>query len=342
MFGFLSSLFGSPGPSAAGVDSALIEAAVERTVDGTDRRLRALGDYRKRLSEPVTRAVDHVSALVDALPASAEISRRAFGADTRVRAFFSSAEHLREVLGGLKNLRDYLDSRAGVRPDGIFGLLVMEREERTVLGMELEGDIIRRDVVQVAVNFFHHRYLAPAATEEDTRRELKKRAFDYLIERALERLASERRKRGELERQRRLLRRKLDALRAGSWGLGALFDTRELPPSDIPALEAEIESIDGELGRFGTSALSLEQSLEQIADAMGRPADWLAARRIGLRLDYRGIRLPEVSPAPCLEFELTELFSTSGIRRSVLLGRVPCGEIPERPDFLKQTARYLG
>jgi hypothetical protein len=98
MFRFSSSPFTRTTPGTDGLDPALIDAAIERAVTGTDRRLRALGDYRKRLEEPVACAVRHVIDLVDQLPAPAEISPPAFGSDARVRAFFSSGDHVREAL----------------------------------------------------------------------------------------------------------------------------------------------------------------------------------------------------------------------------------------------------
>jgi hypothetical protein len=208
--------------------------------------------------------------------------------------------------------------------------------------MELEGDTLRRDVLQVAVNFSHHRYLCPTGTEADSRWELKKRAFDFLLERALERLVGEKEKRGEMERQRQLLRRKLAAMRAGNWGLASMNADSEAPPPDIPALEAEIAAIDAELGRTGASALGLEESLDLVADVLSQPADWLAAREICLRLDYRGIRVAESSPAPAGELRLTELYSGTGVSRIALLARVPRGEIPEETDFLQRASRYLG
>lgn len=238
-------------------------------------------------------------------------------------------------------MREFVDQGGAPRPEPIYGLLVTEREERTVLGVELDGDTIRRDVMQVAVNFFNHRFLTPAAGEAECRWELKKRAFDYLIERALERLTRERIKRGEMEQQRRLLRRKLEAMRAGQWGLGAMIEDPGTSAGDISALEAEIDVIDRELGLFAGSALALEKSLEQIADTLSRPADWLASRRICLRLDHRGILVPETSAASFIECEFVELFSTSGIQRTVLPVRIPSGEIPEREDYLKKAAHYL-
>lgn len=341
MLQFLSSLFSSAAPETHAPDRELIEAAIERAVDGTDRRLRAIGDYRKRLFGPVELAVSHVVSLVDSLPAPAEISQQSFGLDSRVRAFFTSNEHLREVLGGIRGIRDCLARGTGPHPDDIFGLLAMEMAERNVLGMELDGDIVRRDVLQVSVNFFNHRYLCPAAQEADSRRELKTRAFDSLLERALERLVEEKKRRGELEQQRVLLRRKLTAMQTGNWGLGSIFGESGGTQPDSAGLEAEIASIDAELGEVGAQALGLEESLEHVADTLSRPGEWLASREIRLNLDYRGVKVAELSAASAQELRLTELFSHTGIRRIVLLGRVPRSEIPERPDFLRQASRYL-
>lgn len=342
MLRFLSSLFTPTAAEDESPDRDLIDAAIERAVDGTDRRLRALGDYRRRLREPVERAVDHVIALVDAMPAPAEISAQSFGADPRIRAFFSSVDHLHGVLGKLKDVREYRRHCAEIPADEIFGLLVMQKEERTVLGMELEGDAVRKDVVQVAVSFSHHRYIAPASSEKGTRWELKKRAFDFLIERALERLAQETRKRVELEHQRCLLRRKLDALRAGNWGLGSALADNGHNGADVDVMEAEIESIDAELGQFGTNSLGLDQSLDCIAGVLGRPKEWLDTRPVALRLDYRGIKLADSGPPAAGELQLTELFSATGARRIILPGRIPKGEIPDRPDVVKELSRYLG
>jgi hypothetical protein len=166
-----------------------------------------------------------------------------------------------------------------------------------------------------------------------------KRAFDFLIEKALERLTGERGKRRELDRQRHLLKQKLDAMQAGRWGLGAMLNDSEGQRPDFAALEAEIETIEAELGHSHTDSLGLEESLACIADTFIRPADWLASREICLRLDYRGIKVPDSSTIP--EIALTELFSSTRERRTVMLGRIARTDIPEPPDFWKTAKRYL-
>jgi len=341
MLRFLSSLFSNPQERSGELDEALLEKAIERVVAGTDRRLHALADYRKRLRQPVEQAASHVISLVDALPAPIEISPRAFGEDPLLRAFFVSTDHLGEVLRGFSGVRECLAEPAGPPPDEIFGLLAMAREERNVFGMELAEGALRRDVMQTAVNFSNHRYLGPAGSEVDTRWELKKRAFDFLIQKALWRLTAERGKRRELDRQRHLLKQKLEAMQTGRWGFGSMLDDGEGLPPNLAALEAEIAAIEAELGHSHADHLALEESLACVADTLAHPADWLAAREVCLRLDYRGVKVADASAAAPAELALTELFSGTGERRTIMLGRIARTDIPEPADFWKTAKRYL-
>ncbi|MDV6343910.1 hypothetical protein [Nitrosomonas sp. Is37] len=341
MLRFLSSLFTGTSEQKKGLPEDLIEKAIERTVDGTDRRIRAIGQYRKRLHQPVELTIDHVISTVDALPAPIEISPRAFGQDSCLRAFFVSTDHLREVFGNFKTVRDYLTDLNGPLPEQIFGLLSMVMEERKVFGVELVGETLRREVMQVTVNFSNHRYLGPTSTELDTRRELKKRAFDFLIEKALERIAGERSKRRELDRQWYLLQQKLNTMKAGNWGLDPMLTDHEQQHPDLAALEAEIEVIERELGQFHTDNLGLEESLASVIDTLSHPATWLASREIRLRLDSMGIKIEDSSTVPSKEIVLTEIFSGTGERRIVLLGHIARTDIPEPASVWREAQRYL-
>lgn len=341
MLHFLSSLFSSTAQPAGGPDPALIEAATERAIEGTDPRLRALRHYRKRLREPVTQAVRHITELVDSLPEPVEISRRNFSTDPRLRAFFVSPDHLQEVLGGIRSITGYLQGHPGPRPDTIFGLLSMEWKQRTTLGIEQQGELTRRDVPQVAVRFFNHRFAGPSGSRDETRRELGKRAFDYLVKMALEGMLAVRSKRRELQREQQLLARKLGAMQAGDWGLETLLSQTEPVPADLESLEAQIDAVETELLELGADTESLEHSLDQLAGVLEAAEQQLSRRRLSLRLNHMGIRVEETSGQPSNLLELTELFSSSGEQRIILPGCFPRNELPERPDFFQQARRYL-
>lgn len=337
MFRFISSLFHPPRDSEQNLRQILIRAATERAIEGTDSRLRALNGYRKKLQGPIERAVEHVVALVDSIPEAVELSAAGFGSDPRIRALFCSVEHLHEVLGKMKDVREY---RATHRAADIYALLTVRKEERSVLGIALEGESLRRDVLQTAVNFTSHCCIGLASTEPDTRRELKQRAFDFLVAKALARLVEIKQGKSDIERQRTLLQRKLDAMRAGDWGLEAEISNGGPPFGDISTLEAEINAIEAELGQYRGEDLGLEESLGHIGGVLMDPGSWLDLRPITLTLDHRGIKSDE-SGEQFRDIEFSELCSKSGERRLVLLVRIPDGEIPDRGNFLSKASYYL-
>ena len=140
-------------------------------------------------------AVDHVVRLVEGLPSPAELSRKGYSADPRLSACFASADHLTEVVNADRALSDFLASTDAGVAERIIALLVTVKQERKVLGVALEGEILKRDVPQITVSFANHRVVDPATTYEETRRLLKRRAFDHLLGIALGRIAPARRAR---------------------------------------------------------------------------------------------------------------------------------------------------
>lgn len=342
MLHFLSSLFAKQQTGTNGLDDVLLTAAIERVVDGTDRRLRGFGNYRKRLRDAVADAAVHVLTLVDRLPEATEISRRAYSTDRRLRAFFASADDLQAKVGGSKAVGDYLKTLGGVPPEEIFGVLGMEWEQRNVLGMQLHGDVVQRDVPQVVVNFHHHRYFGAAASEAESRWQVKVRVFDYLIERALETIVATRSKRAELEYQRVLLQRKLTAMKQGNWGLAPMLADVDHAPPDLAALETEIDGIEKELLELGARPAELEQTFQRIIDVLGHASDWVDLRSTTLTLDSMSIKTEDPQAAGASRLELIELFSAGGETRIVLPGFFPRQDLPEQPDFFKEAQRYLG
>ena len=342
MLSFLSSLFAPDTSKSGGVDKALIERATERAVDGTDPRLRALGNYRKQLREPVELAVRHVIELIDGLPEAVPLSRKRYSTDPCLRAFFASNDHLQEVLGGFRTISDYLKGLPGLPPHEIFGLLTLEWKERNILGIEQQGDRVRRDVQQVSVNFFNHRFACPSDNEAETSLELKKRAFDYLLKMALEKISATRGKHQELKREQQLLDKKLAAMKAGGWGLETMLSPDEEHAPDMGALAAKIDAVESELLALGTASGGLERNLDLLAEVLAQPAHWLYRDEVRMHLNAMGIKSDASSGGPVNDLQLIGLFSASGERRIVLPVRLLRSELPERPDFFKQASRYLG
>jgi hypothetical protein len=276
-------------------------------VDGTDPWLRGLSGYRKKLRPAVLRAIDHVVALVDRLPSPIVVDPGSYGDDPRLRAFFISLDDLRTIIGNDRNLAEFRRGPGGyVSP--VIALLAMEKQERVFFGAALSGDIVLRDVPQTSVSFAAHRLLDPTGSEDETRRQLKRRAFDHLLSLALQRITAVKAERATLERRRALLQAKHDLLQREGWGFDAAGSAEG---ADSAGVEEQLGQIERQLQEVGGDDRMLELYLEIVADVLGRPEEHLWARQETVIVDRMGIKRSEAAPdAP--ELTLTGLHNAAG------------------------------
>jgi hypothetical protein len=328
------------GDKAGAYPEDLIERAIERAVDGTDRRLRAVSGYKKHLRPAVIRAIDHVIGLVDSLPPPLELNRLNYGTDPEMNAYFASIDHMNAVLSRDPEMRLWHKSAASAHAERVFALLLMEMHERNVLGVALEGNELRHDVAQVTVSFDQHRLADPAAVEDDTRRLLKRRAFDHLLTLALAGMAEAHGEHGDLKRERDLLRSKLAALAAGHWGFGNGAEGKpgEAPP-DPQALQLRIEEIDAQLSIKSTGLL--QGHLDILVDVLGQAGRNLSSEPGTLSVDRQGVKQSQ-SGAQAPRISLTHLHNSAGRSRVIRLVTLARTDLPAPPDFLREAQRFLG
>lgn len=318
----------------------LIERAIERAVDGTDRRLRALTGYKKRLRPAVIHAIDHVVGLVDNLPPPLELDGRNYGSDAELNAYFASVDHMNEMLSRDAEMRQWQKSPGNAAAERVFALLMMELSERNVLGVALEGNELRHDVAQVTVSFNKHRMVDPTSVEDETRRLLKRRAFDHLLTLALGGISEAHGERGDLQRERDLLRSKLAALAAGHWGFGNDTDEAagEAPP-DPRALEQRIKDIDAQLSTLSTGLL--KSHLDVLVDVLAAAEKNLHDDDLTLCIDRQGVKQSQASSL-ATPITLNMLHNSAGRSIVMRLTSIARADLPPPPDFLREAQRFLG
>jgi hypothetical protein len=341
----LQSLFSAtPNPSGK-FDAALIRAAIERVVEGTDPRLRMARQYRKKLWTAVEHAIEYVIELVDALPPPVEIRSRGFSTDPRLRALFASSQHLQEILSFGKELHHYRQRINGGLPADLYAVLRVERAEKTVLGVALEGNMIRRDVPQTTVNFHNHHLAFPTGSETKTRREVKKRAFDYLIEVALDRLVSVRTRKQQLEQQQRqLLQKKTKLLKGANVALEPLLAPQVSAMTTPAAIDRRLREIEVELGRIRADSATLDDHLAKVVVTLREPEKHLRLDRVSMTLDHMNIKVDSDSTRNANTLIFDDVLLGKDRRITTLLIRFPSDEILPRPDFFEEANRllYLG
>lgn len=313
MLRLFQSIFGVESERGRYTES-LIREAIERAVEGTDPSLRGLLRYRNKLREPVLHAMDHVVELVDALDEPIDASRSSLGENPLLRAFFVSADQMEQVFR--EKQETDLTQKTDAGGQKFCGLLVTQKEERTIFGADLVGDTVVRDVPQITVSFTDHRILDSSVDEDQTRRMLKRRAFDHLLTLALSRISKLSNMGGTLQRRRDLLQAKLNTLHRGHWG----FDFQPAAKvSDVPELEKQLNEIETDLSKIGWTDDNLQMNLDILCDVLSHSELHLWAGHSEVIIDRMGIkreRPTDESP----ELELQQISNAEG--RSVVVSLV--------------------
>ncbi|MBL8248072.1 MAG: hypothetical protein JNK95_06860 [Candidatus Competibacter sp.] len=340
-FRFLHSIFA--GASQPGkFDKELMLRAIERAVDGTDPRLRAVSHYRRQLWNAVERAIDFVVTFVNTLPPAIVADRQGYMTDPRLRALFASPESLREILSFSDGVRNYLKQAPNPLPAELYAGLGAVRLEKNVLGIDLDGEILRRDVPQTVVNFCDHRLVFLTDNEQDTRRELMRRGFDYLVETALHHLTASRVQKTQLEQQqRKLLLQKASLLKKAQVGLESLTGPTTLEPVDLAALEQQLQTLETELGQLRADSATLDKHLAKVASTLGEPEKYLQLESIPLTLDHTNTKVPADSPRVANSMTFQEIVMGKDRRLAALFVRFPSSELLPQPDFFKEANRLL-
>lgn len=301
MLNLFGKLFDRSDEGGAGLPAPLIKKLVERAVDGTDPRLRIVSGYAKTLRRPVVHAAGHVIGLIDALPEPMPLEPGGLHACPTLEVLLYSGAQAQQILARDTALADFRKSH----PAGpVFALLVVQRSEKRGFGIAQVGEQTLKDVPQTTVSFSNHHLLEPAATEEDCRRGLKRRAFDHVLAVALARLSEHQEVRKDLSTRRALLRSKLDILQRGG-GFA-----KHTGGDDRAKLQARLAEIEEQLAAQGPVDNVLEAHLDIIAEVLAQAEQhlWLEEHLLSLDRLYvlREQAAPSVPQISCRDLHNSE------------------------------------
>jgi len=310
-----------------------LRVAIEHVVDQINPKLRAVSGYRKKLKPAVERSLAYSARLVEQLPAAVEVNGKAWSTDPTVRAFFSGVGDLQRVYSRSDEVHEYFDRHAD--QESCYALLSMLCRERSVLGMEMHGDVMRRDVRQTSVSFTDHRVVKPASSQDALRKELEQRAFEALVTYALECITELVSSRSSLQEQRQLLDMQLRLAHAKRASLTPLLEGKGGEVIDIEALRVQHQQAGEALEQLRASLTTLEDYIERISEVLGDPQAHLRVGRVSMRLSKMNIKLEGAASAEDgHQLELTEVSLGENLKRILLITRFPRDELLARQDFL--------
>jgi hypothetical protein len=304
---------------------------VESVVDGTDSKIRLVPGYKKKLQNSVQSSLEFADDLVNQIPSSIEVSRSTFTTDPHVNAFFTNVTDLQSIFSRSSEIHDYMEDSHDSSAH-CCALLCMARTEKTVMGMELSGDMLKRDVMQVAVSFSDHRIYSPAPSEPEAREGLKLCLLQGLVSNALERVAKLRLASHHLRSQHQMLHARLRRYQQKSRDIKprVLMDDSTL--RDMEETSRELEGIEQQIMKI--PRLTPQVVLEQVVDVFSQPDDFVRLSKSSLRLNKMGIKISDDSTQPGNLLDLTEVTIGDDRPRVVTLATFP------KKEFIPATVMH--
>ena len=304
-------------------------------------RIRLNPRYREKLEACVRTSIAYLRSIGRERLEPILLARAAWSDDPRLNAFFATADDVPACLGRSRELRAFFENPSNGDVQEAYALLGMKKEERTVLGMELQGETVRQDVAQTAVSFSEHRLVAPSATLAATRLEIGRRIIQRLAQVALSRIVALDMKATELQEHKAYLGARLRMLNLARDGMEGIVKDPATIGEQIKAVERELkETVDGYI-EAKSSLATLDGYIKHIDDVFSHPEQHVSLTHTPLRVSRMGIKVDDASMGPVNELALAELSIGENLRGAIAIVRCPRSELPPKEDLVAQAERYL-
>ncbi len=173
---------GTDKPDEITQDPVLVSDAIETVIDGTDKRIRAIGSYKKRLRDTVRMTLDYIDAAVASIPEAIRVDKDSFSHNPAINAFFVNTDDIRNIFSTSRELQNFFKKAEHISYDEAYAILFVTQKEKTVLGKIIQDDMLVSEVKQTAVNFSEHEIVAVSDSEEGARQGLKEFIFNRVVE----------------------------------------------------------------------------------------------------------------------------------------------------------------
>ncbi len=296
---------------------------IERMVQDSDPSIRKVAGYRKQLQQPVENALGHIESLIASIPGPFSLSAEAWDKDPLIHALFVSPDEIRSLLQNHDDLKSFFQ-KSGI--NSAVALLTATKKERTIFGTDQQGEIVRRDVPQVAVEFNDHRVVGPGAGEAQNRRELFQRGLYVLATHTLEEILRIHSIREELTEERRMLAVKLKIQYSRQHGMEGLLSETGASVAGAKQAQELLEEIDQQLTELEPGSGKPQDFLRKLEKVLLEPGNFLTGKPIRMRLNWMGVKQSEESAESGPEVTLAELEIPGKVRRVAALVAVSAEE----------------
>ena len=324
----------------AAVSPSLLAEATDLAVQLTNPRLTLVSRYRQRLAPAVATSIRFLRDQIPLLPAIREATRAAWSSDPTIHALFATADDLPKIFSRSNELRDFFNKNPLLQE--AHAVLGMQMTQQRVMGMAIEGDVVRRDVPQTNVFFSDHRIRFFGTSELELRRVVGTRVFEAFALIALARISDAQKRVKDLKLNRQLLKTRLKVLDREGVGLTGLASNA---PSQhaLSKLQNRLEDNERELNSIAISTDALDRELEILCEVLASPAESIRFSALRLCLTPLNVLAEGEAAGQGREIEagLLRVAADPPIERAFALVRFPRAELLRGGMRFDEAARLL-
>jgi hypothetical protein len=290
--------------------------AVDLVVKLSHPNIHYVPHYRKKLMPAVEHTLKYAGELITHLPDPVPVTADSYDTNPFIRTVFADNSQFRTFFSEHGILKECFQKAEGSR---CCALLVMTHKEKKILGVEMDGEILKRDVLQTSIDFSDHQIVAPMISEEETRKELALRALALLASHSLEEILSLISWKKEMETEKRILEIKLQIRNAH------VHNRKSLLPdiSDNADEKTEVSEVLGQLDRKIAEVREEldepEDYLNKVTNLLYHPEQFLRSEPVRMMVNDMNIIIDKEQPGKGDEIRFAELSTSTGLRKAGVL-----------------------
>lgn len=326
--GFLDWLFGHH-QEHAGDDR--LRAIVDKVIEATDPRLKAVSHARERLLPAVEHALDFAHALAAGVPESLELTPDNWVKVPLLKAMFVRPTDIAETLATSSDLRDFLAAEQSQGLERIHCVFAATCTERTVLGMAMDGDMLRQDVAQKTVGFGDFRLVGFSPSDAALRERVEEIVLEGLVLAALKAIAENRQHADQLTIYRQLLLTRLRLMEQSCVGMNSMLADGARENRDIDQLRRELAANEAALSSLKAESGGFDSVLDHVSEVLHNAETVIDPHRVFLHLNAMNI-IVDAGAADASTIELLEIatLNPQRPRRVAFFATFPRGQVVER------------
>lgn len=314
---FLSQILGKP-DQTCGNDVRPCEElmqAVDLVVKRSHPNIHYVTNYRKKLLPAVEYTLGYADELISMFNPPVRIDRDSWNTNPQISPLFVSEKQFLKFFSGNDELNEFF------KKTGAFSccaLLVMDKTVKNIFGTELEGEIIKRDVIKKSVNFSKHSIVAPTTSEKETRNELSLLILSLLATQSLKEILSLISWKENMETERKMLEIQIQMHNA------SISKTKKLLPDpdddeEIKEAEEVLKQLGNRIAEAKTETDEPEDYLNKVTELLYHPEKNLKAEPVEVILNDMNIIVEKTGAERISEINLLEFTTAKEMKKVTML-----------------------